>query len=85
MQLKVSGISNNYFIPTVDIEIVWQTHLFRSKMYQEDCIHLFVSVINHSLLLIMLIIMIKFLKNVRSTIHLDCMNNDSRKSIVHYY
>lgn len=50
LQLKVSH-PNILLIPTLDIEIVWQTHLLRPSMYQEDCMRLFHRIIDHSLLL----------------------------------
>jgi hypothetical protein len=50
MQLKAS-YPNERFIPTLDIEIVWQTHLLRPEMYRNDCLRLFRRIINHSLLL----------------------------------
>ncbi|CAF3661931.1 unnamed protein product [Adineta steineri] len=50
MQLKASNKSDTLLIPTLDIEIVWQTHLLRPKMYRNDCIRLFGFVIDHSLL-----------------------------------
>ena len=37
-------------IPTLDIEIIWQTHLLRPEMYREDCMRLFHRIIDHSLL-----------------------------------
>lgn len=49
MQLKAS-YPNNLLIPTLDIEIIWQTHLLRPKMYHDDCMRLFHRVIDHSLL-----------------------------------
>ena len=51
MQLKASHPSNILFIPTLDIEIVWQTHLLRPEIYQADCLRLFHRVIDHSLLI----------------------------------
>ncbi|CAF1306571.1 unnamed protein product [Rotaria sordida] len=50
MQLKASHSDNLLLIPTLDIEIVWQTHLLRSEIYNADCIRLFHRVINHKLL-----------------------------------
>jgi hypothetical protein len=50
MQLKAFHPSNILLIPTLDIEIVWQTHLLRPEMYQADCLRLFRRVIDHSLL-----------------------------------
>jgi hypothetical protein len=60
MQLKASHPSNILLIPTLDIEIVWQTHLLRPEMYQADCLRLFRRVIDHSLLISEIE---KFLKN----------------------
>jgi hypothetical protein len=51
MQLKSSLPLNILLIPTLDIEIVWQTHLLRPEIYQNDCIRLFGRVIDHSLIL----------------------------------
>jgi hypothetical protein len=51
MQLKASHPSNILLIPTLDIEIVWQTHILRPEMYQDDCLRLFCRVIDHSLLI----------------------------------
>jgi hypothetical protein len=51
MQPKASHPSNILLIPTLDIEIVWQTHLLRPEMYQADCLRLFRRVIDHSLLI----------------------------------
>jgi hypothetical protein len=50
MELKLSH-PNLLLIPTLDIEIVWQTHLLRPIMYQEDCLRLFHQVIDHPLLI----------------------------------
>ena len=50
MQLKASSSNNILLIPTLDIEIIWQTHLLRPKLYHDDCIRLFHRVIDHSLL-----------------------------------
>ncbi len=50
MELKVS-YPNLLLIPTLDIEIIWQTHLLRPNIYREDCLRLFRQVIDHSLLL----------------------------------
>jgi hypothetical protein len=36
---------------TVDIEIIWQTHLLRPEMYRNDCLRLFRRVIDHSLMI----------------------------------
>jgi hypothetical protein len=51
MQLKASHPHNTLLIPTLDIEIVWQTHLLRSEMYRNDCLRLFRRVIDHSLIM----------------------------------
>jgi hypothetical protein len=51
MQLKASMPVNTLLIPTLDIEIVWQTHLLRPVLYREDCQRLFHRVIDHSLLM----------------------------------
>ena len=51
MQLKASHSSNLLLIPTLDIEIVWQTHLLRPEIYQNDCLRLFHRVIDHSLII----------------------------------
>jgi len=51
MQLKSSLPMNILLIPTLDIEIVWQTHLLRHQIYQNDCIRLFHRVIDHSLII----------------------------------
>jgi hypothetical protein len=51
MQLKASHLSNILLVPTLDIEIVWQTHLLRPEMYQKDCFRLFGRIIDHSLLI----------------------------------
>ncbi|CAF4835582.1 unnamed protein product [Rotaria sp. Silwood1] len=50
MQLKVL-YPKKFLIPTIDIEIVWQTHLLRPLIYQNDCLRLFHQIIDHSLLL----------------------------------
>ncbi|CAF3529452.1 unnamed protein product [Rotaria sp. Silwood1] len=50
MQLKASNPSNLLLVPTLDIEIVWQTHLLRPEIYQADCIRLFRRIIDHKLL-----------------------------------
>jgi Glycine-rich domain-containing protein-like len=50
MQLKASCPNNILLIPTLDIEIIWQTHLLRPEMYREDCMRLFHRIIDHSLL-----------------------------------
>ncbi len=49
MQLKASH-PNILLIPTLDIEIIWQTHLLRPEMYREDCMRLFHRIFDHSLL-----------------------------------
>ncbi|CAF2745557.1 unnamed protein product [Rotaria sp. Silwood2] len=51
MQLKASFPADIFLVPTLDIEIVWQTHLLRPNMYQKDCLRLFHRVIEHSLLI----------------------------------
>ncbi|CAF4792756.1 unnamed protein product, partial [Rotaria sp. Silwood2] len=51
MQLKAYHSTNILLIPTIDIEVVWQTHLFRPEIYQADCLRLFHQVIDHSLLI----------------------------------
>lgn len=38
-------------IPTLDIEIIWHTHLLRPEMYRGDCLRLFGRIIDHSLLI----------------------------------
>jgi len=50
MQLKASSPNNILLIPTLDIEMIWQTHLLRPEMYRQDCMRLFHRVIDHSLL-----------------------------------
>ncbi|CAF1202366.1 unnamed protein product [Rotaria sordida] len=50
MKLKAS-YPNERLVPTLDIEIVWQTHLLRPEMYRGDCLRLFHRVIDHSLLI----------------------------------
>ncbi|CAF1328355.1 unnamed protein product [Rotaria sordida] len=50
MQLKVL-YPTKFLIPTIDIEIVWQTHLIRPLIYQNDCLRLFHQIIDHTLLL----------------------------------
>ncbi|CAF4366390.1 unnamed protein product, partial [Adineta steineri] len=50
MQLKASSPNNILLIPTLDIEIIWQTHLLRPQMYRDDCMRLFHRIIDHSLL-----------------------------------
>ena len=49
MQLKAS-FPNILLVPTLDIEMIWQTHLLRPEMYREDCMRLFHRIIDHSLL-----------------------------------
>ena len=49
MQLKASQPPDTLLIPTIDIEIIWQTHLLRPEMYRQDCLRLFRRVIDHSL------------------------------------
>jgi hypothetical protein len=51
MELKAFYPLNILLVPTLDIEIVWQTHLLRPEMYQSDCLRLFGRIIDHSLLL----------------------------------
>ncbi len=51
MQLKASNPSNILLIPTLDIEMIWQTHLLRPEMYRNDCLRLFRRVIDHSLII----------------------------------
>ncbi len=51
MQLKASYPPNTLLIPTMDIEIVWQTHLLRPEMYRNDCLRLFRRIIDHSLIM----------------------------------
>lgn len=48
MSLKSSNI---LLIPTLDIEMIWQTHLLRPEIYKNDCLRLFGRVIDHSLIL----------------------------------
>lgn len=50
MQLKASCSDNTLLVPTLDIEMIWQTHLLRPEMYRADCLRLFHRVIDHSLL-----------------------------------
>ena len=50
MQLKASVPDSIYLVPTLDIEIIWQTHLLRPEMYRNDCLRLFHRVIDHYLL-----------------------------------
>ena len=49
LQLKSSN-PTLLLIPTLDIEMIWQTHLLRPQMYQNDCMRLFHRVIDHSLI-----------------------------------
>jgi hypothetical protein len=49
MKLKVS-YPNILLIPTLDIEMIWQTHLLRPEMYRKDCMRLFHRIIDHSLI-----------------------------------
>jgi hypothetical protein len=51
MQLKAYLPEDLFLVPTIDIEIVWQTHLLRPEMYRNDCLRLFRRVIDHSLLI----------------------------------
>jgi hypothetical protein len=51
MQLKASNPSNILLIPTLDIEMIWQTHLLRPEMYRNDCLRLFRRIIDHSLIM----------------------------------
>lgn len=51
LQLKSSTPSNILLIPTLDIEIIWQTHLLRPEMYRNDCLRLFRRIIDHSLII----------------------------------
>ncbi|CAF3182946.1 unnamed protein product [Rotaria socialis] len=50
MQLKAIYLPNVLLVPTLDIEIIWQTHLLRPEMYRADCLRLFRQVVDHSLL-----------------------------------
>ena len=50
MQLKAFYYPNVLLIPTLDIEIVWQTHLLRPEIYRADCLRLFRHVVDHALL-----------------------------------
>ena len=50
MQLKATNPAHVLLIPTMDIEMIWQTHLLRPQMYEQDCLRLFHRVIDHSLL-----------------------------------
>lgn len=49
MKLKASLSDNILLIPTLDIEIIWQTHLLRPEKYRNDCLRLFHRIIDHSL------------------------------------
>ncbi|CAF3313140.1 unnamed protein product [Rotaria socialis] len=49
MQLKAIYLPNVLLVPTLDIEIIWQTHLLRPEIYRADCIRLFRQVVDHSL------------------------------------
>jgi len=49
MKLKVLSPSNILLVPTLDIEIIWQTHLSRPEIYRTDCLRLFGKIIDHSL------------------------------------
>ncbi|CAF3913285.1 unnamed protein product [Rotaria sordida] len=51
MQLKAYHSPNLFLIPTLDIEIVWQTHLLRPEIYDNDCLRLFHRVIDHSFII----------------------------------
>lgn len=42
---------NTLFIPTLDIEMVWISHLLKPEIYEEDCMKLFGRVIEHELYL----------------------------------
>jgi len=50
MKLKTLTSSNILLVPTLDIEIIWQTHLSHPEMYRTDCLRLFGRIIGHSLL-----------------------------------
>ena len=50
MQLKTVYFPNILLIPTLDVEIVWQTHLLRPEIYRSDCLRLFHHVVDYSLL-----------------------------------
>ncbi|CAF4241372.1 unnamed protein product, partial [Rotaria sordida] len=43
MQLKASHPANLLLVPTLDIEIVWQTHLLRPEIYQANDIEDFLK------------------------------------------
>jgi hypothetical protein len=51
MRLKSSNPPNILLIPTLDIEMIWQTHLLRPEIYENDCLRLFGRVIDHSLII----------------------------------
>ena len=51
MELKSSYPPDILLIPTLDIEMIWQTHLLRPEVYKNDCLRLFGLVIDHSLIL----------------------------------
>ena len=51
MQLKALHPPNTLLIPTLDIEMVWQTHLLRPEIYRNDCLRLFHRIIDHSLIM----------------------------------
>ncbi len=51
MRLKSSNPSNILLIPTLDIEMIWQTHLLRPEIYKNDCLRLFGRIIDHSLII----------------------------------
>lgn len=51
MLLKASFPNNILLVPTLDIEIIWQTHLLRPEKYRSDCLRLFHRIIDHSLFL----------------------------------
>jgi hypothetical protein len=50
MKLKALSLSNIILVPTLDIEIIWQTHLSHPQIYRTDCLRLFGHIIDHSLL-----------------------------------
>ena len=50
MQLKTVYFPNILLIPTLDVEVVWQTHLLRPEIYRSDCLRLFHHIVDHSLL-----------------------------------
>ena len=51
MQLKASNPSNILLISTLNIELVWQTHLLRPNIYQNDCLRLLRRIIDHSFII----------------------------------